>query len=187
MSRSDSAATAVAKPIERRYALQSLGRGTGAYVLFSNDGERVYVVVRYEEPPGQLYTGDGTTEISGVFWRTLQVRPESGLVTYEGAAGHSRATGIADEDRLRDAVLDLAPSLVEVDALLPTRAAAIQAALTSRFTARRKQLGPDQVWGVYDTATASWPAFIGGRRITDASSDREPIDRDADWLNRTYA
>lgn len=172
-------------PIERRYALTSLGRGTGKYVLFSNDGQHAYVLARYEEQPGDL--SDAGNPIVGTFWRTLRVPPDSGLVTYAGTPGRSAITGIPDIGRLLNAAMDFDERrLVEVDALLKSREAAVQSALR-RYVARQHRLGQHEVWGVYDTVVPSWPSVIAGRKIADATTHQAEAERDADWLNRHHA
>lgn len=174
-------------PVSRRRVLISLGKGTGKYTLVSNGGCHAYVLARYEEPPGQLYEPDGTTEISGVFWRTLRVKPDSGLVSYTGTPGRSEISTILDPQRLADQAADLDTStLVEVACLLPTRNAAIQAALR-RYVPRQHRVGQYDFWGVFDTVDSSWPAVIAGRQITDMSQDRAAAEEDADWLNRNLA
>lgn len=173
-------------PIERRYALTSLGKGTSKYVLFSNDRHHAYVISRYGERPGDLYDGAGN-EISGVFWRVSRIKPDSDLIAYEGSPGKSPIAGIPDLPALLDAAIDLDERvLIEVDTLLPTREAAIQSALR-RYVARQHRLGQHEVWGVYDTVMPSWPSLIAGRKIADSTTDLDEAERDADWLNRHHA
>ena len=176
-------------PIERRYALSTIGRGmpngAGKYLLYSNDLQHAYVLARYEET-GDLVAEQidgGERAIIGTFWRTLWVKPDSGLLAYADTPGRSNVVGVADHERLLDAVIDLAPSLVEIASLLKTRNAAIQEALR-RYQARQQR--GTQTWGVYDRVTASWPAVVGGRRIAD-STDQAHAEADADWLNRNAA
>lgn len=174
--------------IERRYALTSLGRGTGKYLLISNDRHHAYVVARYEEDGtlSQVQSDGSTRAIIGTFWRTLYVQPDSGLVSYVGTPGKSHVDGVPDPERLLNAAIDLAPSLVEVEGLLRSREEAVQVALR-RYVARQHRTGQHHFWGVYDRVTGSWPSLVAGRRVADMAQDPAAAEADADWLNRHHA
>lgn len=175
--------------VPRRYALTRLGdrKGEGKYLLYSNDARHAYVLARYDETGDlEVEQGDGTTrKIVGTFWRTFWIKPDSGLLSYDGTPGRSRITGY-DPTRILDAAYEHAATLVEIDHLLPTRNAAIQVALR-RYVARKHRIGEHSFWGVYDRVTSSWPSVIAGRAIAHSSTTPDQPRADADWLNRNRA
>lgn len=53
----------------------------------------------------------------------------------------------------------------------------------NRYVAKERRHGELMLWGVYDTQTASWPAYVIGRRVEEFHHSESAAQDEADWLN----
>ena len=99
--------------VERKYQLTRITAGD--YLLPSNDARTLYRIASYVEDGSLSYTGPGGREqvVRGTYWSVA--RWHTGLPT--------------DADVQSDEFLSWGPQWVNVETLLPTRSAAIKAAL----------------------------------------------------------
>lgn len=113
----------MATVIERRYQMTRLR--SGDYLLPDNDEQTLWRITRYEERDGSLLRGDGT-EIRGDFWALWRCR-----LTFDE---------VTDDDWILENgfVVDDWNYWVEVHSLLPTRQAAIEAAMRPALSPLRE-------------------------------------------------